>query len=78
MLTYLQYLTYNPLPTLLGFLTPSPSSTLAARAKAIYALSGLLKHNAPAVDELGKPDVGGWVKLREALQGDLALLWRRE
>jgi len=62
------YLSYNPLPTLLGFLTPSVSSTLATRAKAIYALSGLLKHNAPAVRQLEKPDIDGWVELCEALQ----------
>ncbi|KAF9452832.1 Fes1-domain-containing protein [Macrolepiota fuliginosa MF-IS2] len=63
------FLTYDPLPTLLGFLNPnSPSSTLGARAKALYALSGLLKHNAAAVAKLGKPGIDGWLKLREALQ----------
>jgi hypothetical protein len=64
-----QYLVFEPLPTLIGFLMPSPSSTIAARAKAIYALSGLLKLNAPAVIELGKAGIGGWLKLRDALQG---------
>ncbi|KAF8628580.1 hypothetical protein AX17_005976 [Amanita inopinata Kibby_2008] len=59
------YMQYHPLPVLLDFLTPSPSSTLQARSKAIYTLSGLLKHNAPAVECLGQV---GWVKLREALQ----------
>lgn len=65
----IQYLTHNPLPTLLSFLTPSPTSTLQTRSKAIYALSGLLKHNAPAVQELGNPDVDGWARLRDSLQG---------
>ncbi|RDB17617.1 Hsp70 nucleotide exchange factor FES1 [Hypsizygus marmoreus] len=62
------YLSLKPLPALLSFLTPSPSSTLQTRSKAIYALSGLLKHNAPAVRELGNPNVDGWTKLRDALQ----------
>lgn len=62
------YLKYQPLPTLVSFLTPSPSSTLQIRSKVIYALSGLLKHNAAAVVELGRPEVDGWAKLREALQ----------
>ncbi|KAF9450527.1 Fes1-domain-containing protein [Macrolepiota fuliginosa MF-IS2] len=61
-----EYLSRNPLPILLTFL--APSSALAARSKAIYALSGLLKHNAPAVAALGTPEVNGWPKLREALK----------
>ncbi|PFH48845.1 hypothetical protein AMATHDRAFT_64523 [Amanita thiersii Skay4041] len=59
------YMQHHPLPTLLHFLTPSPSSTLQTRSKAIYALSGLLKHNSPAVTALGE---SGWTKLRDALQ----------
>lgn len=62
------YLKYNPIPTLLSFLTPSPTSTVSARAKAIYTLSGLLKHNSPAVKILSQPGVNGWEKLRDALQ----------
>lgn len=62
------YLKYNPIPTLLSFLTPSPTSTVSARAKAIYTLSGLLKHNSPAVKTLSQPGVNGWEKLRDALQ----------
>ncbi|KAJ7198747.1 nucleotide exchange factor Fes1-domain-containing protein [Mycena pura] len=62
------YLVHNPLPVLTSFLTPSPSSTAQTRSKAVYALSGLLKHNAPAVAALSRPDVDGWDKLREALQ----------
>ncbi|KAF9481583.1 Fes1-domain-containing protein [Pholiota conissans] len=62
------YLSYNPLPTLLSFLDNSPSSSTSIRSKAIYTLSGLLKHNSPAVKALSNPDVAGWVKLRNALQ----------
>ncbi|KAK2460397.1 hypothetical protein APHAL10511_007562 [Amanita phalloides] len=57
------YMQYNPLPVLLNFLTPG--SALQSRSKAMYALSGLLKHNAPAVDAVGP---SGWIKFREALQ----------
>lgn len=57
---------YHPLPALLNFLTPAARSTLKSRSKAMYALSGLLKHNAPAVDALGSL---GWTTLRDALQG---------
>ncbi|KAJ7161066.1 nucleotide exchange factor Fes1-domain-containing protein [Mycena filopes] len=59
---------HDPLPVLTAFLTPSPSSTAHVRGKVLYALSGLLKHNAPAVAALSRPDVDGWDKLREALQ----------
>ncbi|KAF8900179.1 armadillo-type protein [Gymnopilus junonius] len=62
------YLFHNPLPTLLSFLDPSSSNSSAIRAKAIYALSGLLRHNVPALEQLNNPDVDGWTKLRNALQ----------
>ncbi|CAK5280260.1 unnamed protein product [Mycena citricolor] len=62
------YLSYDPLPVLTRFLKPSPSSTADVRSKAVYALSGLLKHNAPAVRAMSQSDVQGWEKLREALQ----------
>ncbi|KAJ7746325.1 armadillo-type protein [Mycena metata] len=62
------YASYDPLPVLTAFLAPSPSSTAQIRSKAIYTLSGLLKHNAPAVAALSRPEVDGWEKLREALQ----------
>ncbi|KAJ7756351.1 nucleotide exchange factor Fes1-domain-containing protein [Mycena metata] len=62
------YGSYDPLPVLTAFLAPSPSSTAQIRSKAIYTLSGLLKHNAPAVAALSRPEVDGWDKLREALQ----------
>ncbi|KAG6879213.1 hypothetical protein C0992_004355 [Termitomyces sp. T32_za158] len=61
------YLALDSLPTLVSFLTPSPSSTLQTRSKAIYALSGLLKHNAPAVHQLANPSINGWERLRDAL-----------
>jgi hypothetical protein len=54
---------------LLSFLDPSTSSSASLRSKAIYSLSGLLKHNKPAVEALGKPEADGWSKLRNALQG---------
>ncbi|KAF8346515.1 adenyl-nucleotide exchange factor [Amanita rubescens] len=59
------YMQYHPLPALLNFLTPAARSTLKTRSKAMYALSGLLKHNAPAVDALSSL---GWTTLRDALQ----------
>ncbi|KAJ7699299.1 nucleotide exchange factor Fes1-domain-containing protein [Mycena rosella] len=62
------YFAHDPLPVLAGFLTPSPSSTAQTRSKAIYTMSGLLKHNAPAVAALSRPDVDGWAKLGHALQ----------
>ncbi|KAI0673146.1 armadillo-type protein [Trametes maxima] len=59
------YLALSPLPALLTFLSPSTRSG-KTRSKAVYALSGLLKHNAAAVRALG--DAGGWAVLRDALQ----------
>lgn len=55
----------------MSFLVSSPYSTLQTRSKAIYTLSGLLKHNAPAVKELGSSDVEGWARLRDSLQGSI-------
>jgi len=60
------YLSFNPLPTLLAFLTPN--SSLQVRSKAIYVLSGLLRHNTVAVKALSTDEVNGWVKLRDSLQ----------
>ncbi|KAF8154170.1 nucleotide exchange factor Fes1-domain-containing protein [Crassisporium funariophilum] len=71
------YLSYNPLPTLLSFLNPGALSSVSARAKAVYALSGLLKHNAPAVEALQNPEVDGWTKFRDTLQ-DPAISVRRK
>ncbi|KAJ7146211.1 nucleotide exchange factors-like protein [Mycena epipterygia] len=62
------YLSHDPLPVLTSFLSSSQPSTAQTRSKAIYALSGLLKHNVPAVTELSRPDVEGWERLRDALQ----------
>ncbi|KAJ3871471.1 Le.MFB2 [Lentinula edodes] len=75
------YLKLNPLPTLTSFLSPpptpnsnsnsKPSPSKPLRSKAIYALSGLLKHNAPALLQLSINDAhgcDGWDKLRLALQ----------
>ncbi|GAW03824.1 adenyl-nucleotide exchange factor [Lentinula edodes] len=80
------YLKLNPLPTLASFLSPppppqsttpdsthpkSPPPSKPLRSKAIYALSGLLKHNAPALLQLSINDAhgcDGWDRLRLALQ----------
>ncbi|KAI0369329.1 Fes1-domain-containing protein [Pilatotrama ljubarskyi] len=59
------YLALSPLRTLLSFLSPTVRSG-KTRAKAVYALSGLLKHNAAAVRQMA--DAGGWAVLRDALQ----------
>ena len=64
-----QYLAYDPLPVLISFLDPAWSPSGKTRAKAIYVLSGLLRHNAPAVAAFGTPEVNGWPKLRDSLQG---------
>ncbi|KAJ3793272.1 nucleotide exchange factors-like protein [Lentinula aff. detonsa] len=66
------YLTLNPIPLLTSFLAP-PATSKETRSKAIYALSGLLKHNAPALKQLDVKTVGdeindGWDRLRQALQ----------
>ncbi|EPQ55957.1 Fes1-domain-containing protein [Gloeophyllum trabeum ATCC 11539] len=58
------FLAMSPLPTILSFLAPSvPAQT---RSKAVYALSGILKHNASAVRQL--EEAGGWEVLRSALE----------
>ncbi|KAH7882054.1 nucleotide exchange factors-like protein [Phlebopus sp. FC_14] len=62
----LAYLSLNPLPTLLSSLSPSTSTSPKTRSKAVYALSGLLKHNALAVKQLD--DIDGWQVLRGALE----------
>lgn len=54
------------MPALLSFLGPSIKSG-KLRSKAIYALSGLLKHNAPAVKQF--EEAGGWKILKAALEG---------
>ncbi|KAH7911137.1 nucleotide exchange factor Fes1-domain-containing protein [Hygrophoropsis aurantiaca] len=44
----------------------NPSAQQATRSKAMYALSGLLKHNASAVRQLS--DIDGWSAFRGALE----------
>ncbi|KIJ61201.1 hypothetical protein HYDPIDRAFT_31504 [Hydnomerulius pinastri MD-312] len=61
----LAYLSLDPLPGILSCLSP-PSNSAEARAKAMYALSGLLKHNAAAVAGLRSAD--GWNALRTSLE----------
>ncbi|KAI9435807.1 nucleotide exchange factors-like protein [Lactarius indigo] len=60
-----QYLTLEPFPTLLGYLSPSSRAPAQLRSKAIYALSGLLKHHAAALAPFEA--AGGWAALRGAL-----------
>ncbi|KAJ3991752.1 nucleotide exchange factor Fes1-domain-containing protein [Lentinula boryana] len=72
------YLNLNPIPLLTSFLappTPSHPTSKETRSKVIYALSGLLKHNAPALKQLDVKNAGdgddindGWDRLRQALQ----------
>ncbi|CAL1698181.1 unnamed protein product [Somion occarium] len=59
------YLALSPIPALLSFLSPSIISS-KTRSKAVYALSGLLKHNAAAVHQLH--DADGWEVLKSALE----------
>ncbi|KAF8511860.1 armadillo-type protein [Gautieria morchelliformis] len=69
------FLTHDPLPTILSIISPSTSTGLETedppssqtRSKAAYALSASLKHNAAALIHFG--DVGGWNVIRDALQG---------
>ncbi|KAK7688783.1 hypothetical protein QCA50_008323 [Cerrena zonata] len=71
------YLSFNPLPSLLSFLSPTPShpSPAKTRSRAVYALSGLLKHNSAAVDQL--TSANGWEILKAAL-GDSDIGVRRK
>ncbi|KAF5392920.1 hypothetical protein D9757_001064 [Collybiopsis confluens] len=66
------YLKLNPLPTLTSLLAPKAGSTSSAaqriRSKVIYALSGLLKHNAPALAQMDIDGADGWNRLCRALQ----------
>ena len=72
-----QYLSLKPLPTLLTFLTPTHSNSHSAktRSRAVYALSGLLKHNSAAVRQL--TEANGWKVLKGAL-GDSDIGVRRK
>ena len=62
----LQYLTLDPMPAILSTLSPS-SNSAKTRSRAMYALSGLLKHNAQAVRQL--TSATGWHTIRGALEG---------
>ncbi|KAI0077006.1 Fes1-domain-containing protein [Panus rudis PR-1116 ss-1] len=59
------YLALSPIPALLSFLSPSITSA-KTRSKAVYALSGLLKHNAAAVKQLHENE--GWEAIKRALE----------
>ncbi|KAH9064370.1 nucleotide exchange factors-like protein [Lactarius vividus] len=59
------YLALEPFPTLVDLLSPSSRAPAQLRSKAIYALSGLLKHHAAALASFGV--AGGWAALRGAL-----------
>lgn len=59
------YLSMTPIFTILSFMSPTVESSL--RSKAVYALSGLCKHNAAALQQLDQ--AGGWNVLLSALEG---------
>jgi len=67
-----QYLALEPLPTILSYLDPLAPSSHQLRSKAIYTLSGLLKHNAAAIAQFDA--AGGWDALRDAFSdSDIAV-----
>ncbi|KZT21283.1 Fes1-domain-containing protein [Neolentinus lepideus HHB14362 ss-1] len=58
------FLSMSPIQTILSFFAPTvPAQT---RSKAVYALSGALKHNAEGVRQLDA--AGGWDIIRNALE----------
>ncbi|KAL1746650.1 armadillo-type protein [Schizophyllum fasciatum] len=62
------YIKLDPIPALLGYLSPTaPNSSAKLRSKVIYTLSGLIKHNAPVVRTLDDDEGAGWAALRDAL-----------
>lgn len=61
----LSYLSLNPIPSILACLSPS-SNSANTRSKAMYALSGLLKHNAAAVKNFS--DADAWNAFRSSLE----------
>ena len=70
----IQYLSLpnSPIRRVLSLLSSNESSS-ATRSKAVYALSGLLKHNARGVSLL--EENGGWQVLKDALGGEQVLLF---
>jgi len=69
------YMALSPLPSILSFLSPSCGASAGTRAKAVYTLSSLLKHNALAINQMAES--GGWESLRGALQ-DSSIAVRRK
>ncbi|KAF7968306.1 hypothetical protein HWV62_2396 [Athelia sp. TMB] len=61
----ISYLELDPIAKLVSFIRPETDSS-STRSKAVYALSGLLKHNAVALKALGDD---GWSALQGALEG---------
>ncbi|KAG0706248.1 armadillo-type protein [Suillus ampliporus] len=61
----LAYVDLEPLPALVRSLSPSYNSA-ETRSRAVYALSGLLKLNAVAVQQMSA--AGGWSALRTSLE----------
>ncbi|KAG9311116.1 nucleotide exchange factors-like protein [Chiua virens] len=70
----LSYLSLDPIPAIIACLSPS-SNSAGTRSKAMYALSGLLKHNTAAVDKF--TDVQGWNALRNSLEDSDITLRRK-
>jgi len=64
-----QCLALDPLPTVLSCLSPSVRSSKQLRSKAIYALSGLLKHNTAVIASF--ETAGGWDALRGTFSGTI-------
>lgn len=64
-----QLLARDPLPLLLSTLAQSKSADV--RSKALYAISGLLKHSEPAAARLQELD--GWITLRTCLGGKIGV-----
>ncbi|KDQ55977.1 hypothetical protein JAAARDRAFT_36768 [Jaapia argillacea MUCL 33604] len=60
------YLNHHPLPILLPFLSPSPQNPTSTRRKALYTLSGLLKHSSIALTHFSES--GGWSVLKASLE----------
>ena len=53
---FVQYLSLDPFPAITSYLSSSTQSSQRLRSKAIYALSGLLKHNAAAIAPFGSAE----------------------
>jgi hypothetical protein len=64
-----QYLSLRPFPVLVSLLDVSFCPHTAVRAKVLYVLSGLLRHNVHAVKDFGAREVNGWPRLCGSLKG---------